>query len=83
MQIDFNNIIQHIIPIDNFRLKWRFTQEEYNKLPAEDLKKLKPLNNDAAKFLWNFIDNSNLHNDFPFKKGFFETIEKAEFGFGE
>jgi len=75
MHIDFDNIIQRTIPIENFGLKWRFTQEEYEKLPEEDLNKLKPLDSDAAKFLWNYIADSNLHADFPFKKEYFQKIE--------
>jgi len=78
MKIDFDNIYEHTIPMDNFHLKWRFTEEKYDKLPNEHLDQLKPLNKDASQFLWDFIAQTNLHNDTPFKKDFFKTIDKAK-----
>lgn len=69
MSRDFDNIFQHVIPIDDFRLKWRFTEEKYDKLPDQHLDQLKPLDNEAAKFLWDYIAKTNLHNDTPFKNG--------------
>lgn len=77
MRIDFDNIFQHAIPMDDFRLKWRFTEEKYGKLPVQHLEQLIPLNNEAAKFLWDYIAKSNLHKDTPFKKDFFQKIEKV------
>ncbi len=77
MSIDFDNIFQHVIPMDDFRLKWRFTEEKYDKLPDQHLDQLKPLDSEAAKFLWDFIEKINLHKDTPFKKDFFRTIDKA------
>ena len=77
MSIDFDNIFQHVIPMDDFRLKWRFTEERYDKLPDQHLDQLKPLDKEAAKFLWDYIAKTNLHNDTPFKKDFFRTIDKA------
>jgi len=74
MSIDFDNISGHVIPLDNFRLKWRFADEKFDKLPDEDLDKLQPLDSDASMFLWNYITNANLHRDMPFKKDFFRTI---------
>ncbi len=78
MSIDFDNIFQHVIPMDDFRLKWRFTEEKYDKLPDQHLDQLKPLDKEAAKFLWDYIAKTNLHNDTPFKKNFFRTIDKAK-----
>jgi hypothetical protein len=78
MSIGFDNIIDHIIPMDNFSLKWRFTDPEYNKLPYLHLCQLKPLDKTASNFLWNFISKTNLHADIPFKKDFFSVIDKIE-----
>lgn len=77
MSVDFSNIFQHVIPMDDFRLKWRFVDEKYSKLPAQCLGELKPLDQDAAKFLWDYIAKTSLHDDVPFKKGFFRVIDKA------
>ena len=64
--------------MDNFQLSWRFTDEKYDKLPDQHLEQLKPFDKQASDFLSAYIDNSNLHNDIPFKKGFFQTIDKAK-----
>ena len=77
MSIDFNNIFQHVIPMGDFGRKWRFTEEKYDKLPDQHLNQLKPLDKEAAKFLWDYIASINLHNDIPFKKGYFRTIDKT------
>ena len=77
MKIGFDNIYDHVISIDKFRLKWRFTDLKYDLLPDIHLNQLKPLDIKAANFLWDYISVSNLHNDTPFTKGFFRTIDKA------
>lgn len=82
MSIDFDNIYQHVIPMVDFRLKWRFTEEKYDKLPDQDLEQLKPLDNQAAKFLWDYITQTDLHKDTPFKKDYFRTIDKARILYG-
>ena len=41
--IEFDNIKDNLIDINDFRLKWRFTDKKYNLLPDEHLEKLKPL----------------------------------------
>ena len=68
MKVDFNNIKEHIIPMTDFGLKWRFTNEKYDKIPDEHLNQLKPLDKEAANYLWDFILQTNLHKDTPFKK---------------
>lgn len=78
MKIGFDNIYEQIIPMDKFRLKWRFTEDEYDKLSQIHLEQLKPLNEKASKFLWDFISDSGLHNNTPFKEGFFNAIDKAK-----
>lgn len=77
MKIGFDNIFQHVIPMEEFSMKWRFTEEKYDLLPEQHLEQIKPLDNEASQFLWDYISNSNLHNDIPFKKDFFRTIDKA------
>ncbi len=78
MNIDFKNIFQHVIPMDDFRYKWRFTDEKYDKLPESHLDQLKPLDQESALFLAEYISKANLHNDVPFRKNFFRTIDKAK-----
>lgn len=78
MSISFENISNHTIPLEKFRYKWRFTDEKYDKLPDAHLEQLKPLDHKAAKFLWDFIAETKLHGNVPFKKDFFKTIDKAQ-----
>lgn len=59
---------------DKFPLAWRFTDARYNKLPEEHLSQIKPLTKEAAEFIWNYINEINLHQNVPFKKDFFKTV---------
>ena len=77
-KIDFDELSSQIIPMENFRLNWRFTDEKYDKLPEEHLEQLKPLNIEASKYLSDYINSVGLHDDVPFKKDFFKTIDKAK-----
>ncbi len=78
MEVGFVNIIEHVIPMDNFALKWRFTDENYKQLPELHLNQLKPLDSEASKFLWDFICKTRLHSDMPFKRDFFKNIDKID-----
>ena len=78
MSVGFNNIHAHIVTMDEFKLKWRFTDEQYDRLPDIHLEQLKPLDEKASRFLWDFISESGMHLDVPFKKDFFRTIDKAK-----
>jgi len=60
----------------DFRLKWRFTDPKYDLLPQEHLDQLQPLDKEASKFLFDYISNAHLHDDIPFRKDFFRTIDK-------
>ena len=78
MKTGFDNIHDHIIPMEEFRLNWRFTEERYGILPEIHLHQLKPLNKEASNFLWDFILHSGMHEDTPFKKDFFKSVDKAK-----
>lgn len=78
MSIDFDNIYEHIIPMSDFHLKWRFNAEKNDNLLPRHIEELKPLDSKASKFLWDFIAGTNLHKDIPFKKDYFRTIDKAK-----
>jgi hypothetical protein len=78
MNVDFNNIYEHVISMDDFSLKWRFTDEKYCVLPEMHLNQIKPLDKDASAFLWNYILETNLHANVPFKKKFFRNIDTIQ-----
>ncbi len=72
MTVDFGNIYDHIIPLNTWGLKY------YDNLPQLHLEQLKPLDKIGSEFLWNYILDSTLHDDVPFKTNFFKTIDKAK-----
>jgi len=69
MEISFETIADHTIPVNDFSLNARFIEN----LPVATQNQLKPLNVEASKFLHDFITISELHKDDPFKKDFFKT----------
>ena len=83
MTVDFGNIYDHIIPMKDFDLKWRFTDDNNDNLPESHLDQIKALDKTASKFLWNYISDSGLHDNVPFKTNFFKTIDKAKIDFGD
>ena len=76
--IDFKNIKNHIIEMNEFQLKWRFTEEEYNQLPEEHLNQLKPLDKKASNFLDGFVSDFGLYDSMPFKKDFFKMFKTID-----
>lgn len=81
MNISFANLQQCIIPIFNFELKWRFTNDKYDRLPFRDLNQLTPLNREGAYFLWKYyMIDTVLHKDFPFRRNFFSVIDHKDLG---
>jgi hypothetical protein len=75
--IDFQNIAENRIELNEFQIKWRFTDPLYNQLPAEHLEQLTPLNKEASNFLWNYISESGLHQHEPFGNEFFKTVNST------
>lgn len=78
MTVDFKNINDFVIPLSEFALNWRFTDPKYNVLPNYHLKDLKPLDKVASRFLFDYLKSKDLHNDLPFKSGFFKRTESIE-----
>ena len=78
MSIGFEDLSKHAISMNDFGLKWRFIEEKYNKLPNQHLEQLKPLDDEAARFLWDYIVMTNLHHEIPFQTEFFQKIDKAK-----
>jgi len=66
--------------MDDFPLKWRFTDPKYRELPQGHLDQLHPLDSESSKILWDYIMDSDLHSDDPFKSGFFQHVESVSIG---
>ena len=77
MNIDFKNISDHIIPLSEFSMKWRFTEEKYNILPEIHLNQIEPLDKEGSSFLADYLSKIGLHANIPFKNNYFRTIDKA------
>lgn len=74
MEISFETIADHTIPVNDFSLNWRFIEN----LPLSVANQLKPLNQTASTFLNAVITDKRLHQHMPFKKGFFNKVEKIK-----
>ena len=74
----FEDLNKHIIPMTEFTLKWRFTEEKYDCLPEQHLNELKPLDKVGAKFLADYLSNCKIHSEFPFKNGLFRNLDKTQ-----
>ena len=77
MIVTFENIKSHRISLESFLMNYRFTEEKHRILPDDHLKQLIPLDAEGSKFLWDFIKETRLHGNIPFKEDFFRIIDKA------
>ncbi len=62
------------IPMDQFKLKWRFNDSKYDVLPPIHLAQVKPLAPADARHLRNRINEANLHKAIPFTEGYFRSV---------
>lgn len=63
------------IPMEQFALKWRFTDPRYRVLPALHLEQVKPLSSESSRRLWD--RTLSLHGDLPFTPELFRTVESV------
>jgi hypothetical protein len=63
------------IPMEQFALKWRFTDPHYRALPAVHLEQVKPLSLESSRRLWDLM--LPLHGDLPFTPGMFRSVESV------
>ncbi len=62
------------VAMDQFPLKCRFTDPHYHVLPAAHLAQVKPLAPADARRLWDAIAQAGLHDEFPFREGYFRSV---------
>ena len=62
------------VPMDQFPLKWRFTDPRYDVLPPIHLAQVKPLAPPDARRLWDMILQAQLHRAIPFTEGYFRSV---------
>jgi hypothetical protein len=68
------------IPMDQFPLKWRFTDPRYDVLPTIHLAQVKPLAPADAKRLWDLILQAEIHRALPFTQGHFLSVVSTHIG---
>ncbi len=61
-----------------FTLKWRFTDEKYDSFSEQHIAELKPLDKTGAEFLADYLNESRIHSNEPFKSGFFRNLDEIE-----
>lgn len=59
--------------MEQFALKWRFTDPRYRVLPPVHLEQVKPWSPESSRQLWDLT--LPLHRDRPFTPGFFRNVE--------
>lgn len=67
-------------PMNEWPMKWRFTDPKYNVLRPIHLEQIVPLVPSGAKRLWDTVARSRLHDELPFVSGFFTRIETTSVG---
>ena len=68
------------VPMDQFPLKWRFTDPRYDVLPPIHLAEVKPLAPAEARRLWDLILQADLHRAVPFTEGYFRSVVSTRIG---
>lgn len=61
------------IPMEEFPLRWRFTDPRYDVLPPDHLVQVRPLAPESARRVWDLT--LPLHGALPFTPGFFRSVE--------
>lgn len=69
-----------LAPLEDFSLKWRWTDPKYCLIPADDLNQILPLTTDSAKLIWSeSLDfTSDARDDAAPNERFFKNIESIE-----
>ena len=62
------------VSMDQFALKWRFTDPRYDVLPPIHLGQVKPLAPADALRLWNVILHADFHRAVPFTERYFRSV---------
>ncbi len=72
----FKELDKHIIPMEEFMLKWRFTDEKYDLLPENHVVELKPLDRIGSEFLADYLTDCRVHSQLPFQNDLYRNIDR-------
>lgn len=74
----FEEIQSLTVPFKENELHWRF-EEEDDRIPYEEHEsQIQPLSNEGAKLLSGLVSDSGIHDDFPFQKNRYLSIEQLD-----
>ena len=74
----FSKLKKYSIEMEDFKLKWRFTDSKWNKLPENHLTQIVPLSNLGAKEISKIVKDAGTSINIPFTHNYFKTIDKAK-----
>ena len=74
LNLRLNQLYQNTIDIGHFELGYRFTEEEYNTLPKEDLDEILPLNDSGTALLDKVIEDLGFRKPYGLEETQFESI---------
>lgn len=78
MNVPISKLKKYSIEMEDFTLKWRFTDSTWNKLPENHLNQIVPLSNIGAKEISRTIKNAGTSLNIPFTNNYFKIIDKAK-----
>ena len=78
MKVVIEQLKNHSIEMENFKLKWRFTDIHWNKLPEIKLSQIIPLSRTGANVISEIIKKEKISLNIPFTHNHFRTIDKAK-----
>lgn len=78
MNVPFEKLKECSIEMESFKLKWRFTDSHWNKLPESTINHIIPLSKIGAKEISEIIKNEKTSLHIPFTHEYFRIIDKAK-----
>lgn len=78
MKVPIEKLKKYSIKMENFKLKWRFTNSLWNKLPERNVHQIIPLSNIGANEISKIIKKEKTSLNIPFTHDYFRVIDKAK-----
>lgn len=78
MNVPIDKLKKYSIEMEDFKLKWRFTDSTWNELTEDHLNQIIPLSNTGAKEISKIIKNAGTSLNIPFTHNYFKTIDKVK-----
>jgi len=73
-KIQISELLEHTIAMKHFQLKERFTDEDFNVLPPEDLSKIHPLSSIGESYLYKSISPFRIRTGYRLNDQYFSSV---------